>query len=170
MRIFSILVLLLLAVCPPAAFAEDAAAPSVQAQDDASYAKRLELARKMHEINPARDQINAAIDQAAESQPEQEREAFKTAMRSVLNFQAIEKISIDAMAEVYTERELQAMVNYYSLPEAKSAGEKQMKYSEKVYPEIIRMLDQAMMRVRTGGTSVAPSAADEPEPPPSASP
>lgn len=114
-------------------------------------AKRLELSKKMHEINPTADQINAAIDDVALAQPEAEREAFKLAMRNALNYEALDKISTDAMAEVYTEAELQAMVDYFSKPEAQSAAKKEEQYNAKVYPEITRMLDQAMMRVRTGG-------------------
>ena len=77
-------------------------------------------------------------------------------MRGVLNYQAIEKISIDAMAETYTLPELQAMVDYYSKPEAISAAAKDQAYGQKVYPEIMRMLDAAMMKVRTGGDASAP--------------
>jgi hypothetical protein len=69
-----------------------------------------------------------------------------------LNYEALEKISIDAMAETYTVAELEAMNEYYSKPEAKSAQPKYSNYANKVFPEITRMLDEAVMRVRTGGT------------------
>lgn len=126
------------------------AAPAPQ-QDPATLEQRVTLAKKMHEIRPTQDQVFAAIDQVAQSQPESERADFVAAMRSILNIAAIEKMSVDAMAETYTAEELKAMVDYYSKPEAKSAAEKDVIYSGKVYPEIIRMLDQAMMRIRTGG-------------------
>ncbi len=120
-------------------------------QDPADLDARLELARKMHEINPTRPQIDAAIEDVASRQPPNEQEAFRTAMRGALNYQAIEKISIDAMAETYTKPELEAMVEYFGKPEAKSAALKDTIYNKKVYPEIARMLDQSIMRVRTGG-------------------
>jgi len=123
---------------------------SAQAAQDEGYRHRLELAKKMHELRPTKDQVYEAIDRVAENQPEAERETFVAAMRNVLNYRAIENISVEAMAETYTEAELQAMVEYYSRPEAISAAAKDAEYSQKVYPEIIRMLDQAMMRVRTG--------------------
>lgn len=143
----------LLMICG-SALAQDKVNPpsaAVAAQDDATLAKRVELATKMHEIRPTRDQVNQAIEQIAMTQPEKEREAFKAAMREILNYRAIEKISIDAMADTFTEPELQAMVDYYSKPEARSASDKDGLYRSKVYPEIIRMLDAAMMRVKTGG-------------------
>lgn len=121
-------------------------------EDDPTYEKRLELARQMHEFRSTRDQVYSAIDQVAESQPEAEREAFRTAMRQALNYKAIEKISLDAMTEIYTVEELQAMIDYYSKPEAASARAKDKDYAAIVYPEIIRMLDKTMMQVKTGGT------------------
>ncbi len=118
---------------------------------DADYDKRHDLSVTMHKFHPAREQVEAAIEQAAQSQEPGEQEAFRTAMRNVLNYEAIEKISIDAMADIYSAAELQAMVDYYSKPEAKTASKKDPEYANRVYPEIVKMLDQAMMRVRTGG-------------------
>jgi hypothetical protein len=146
------------------AFAQDAAVPASAPvttgaplgsppMDEASVARRAELAKKIHDLRPTRDQVHAAIDQAAATQPPEEQESFRMAMRNVLNYQAIEKISIDAMVEIYTEPELQAMYDFYSKPEAKNASAKEDQYAGKVYPEIMRMLDEAMMRVRTGSTT-----------------
>lgn len=145
------IILAALLICGPAVAQENVNPASAAAQDEATLAKRVELAKKMHEIRPTREQVNAAIDQVAIMQPEKEREAFKSAMREILNYQAIEKISVDAMAETFTQEELDAMVEYYSKPVAKSASDKEGIYRAKVYPEIIRMLDAAMMRVKTGG-------------------
>lgn len=84
------------------------------------------------------------------SRPEGERETFKTAMRNVFNVTALEKISTDAYAESFTVEELRAMVEYYSKPEAISATEKFQNYANIVYPEIMRMLDRAAIRIKTG--------------------
>ncbi len=114
---------------------------------------KMALAAKMHEIRPAADQINAAIEQVAMSIPAQDREAFKLAMQKVLNYEVLEKLSIESMARVYTLGELEAMVEYYSKPEAMSAMEKMDQYYELVEPKIIEMLDEAMMKVRMGETA-----------------
>jgi hypothetical protein len=129
------------------------ASVQITPQDPSTLDQRLALAKKMHDIRPTRDQVYIAIDQVASGQPENEREPFRQAMRNILNYKAIEKISIDAMAETYTPAELTAMVDYYSKPEAKSASDKDQAYAAKVYPEIVRMLDQAMMRVKTGAAN-----------------
>jgi hypothetical protein len=154
-RFLSVLLLALVAM-PTLVLAADTA-PAVEAapkQDPADLDERIALSKEWHKLMPisVREQIDAAVDQVAQTQPENEREVFKANMKAVLNYQALEKISIDAMADTYTVAELKAMNEYYAKPEAKSAQPKYNTYANIVFPEITRMLDQAMMRVRTGGT------------------
>lgn len=118
------------------------------AQDDD---KRLELAKKMHELRPTKNQVMQAIEVVSQRVEESKRPAFEGAMMNAMDFKAIEKISIDAMTETFTVPELEAMVEYYSKPEAQSASDKLPDYQRKVGPEIIRMIDKAMMKVKTGG-------------------
>lgn len=120
-------------------------------QDPSTLEKRVELAQKMHNIRPTSEQVQSAIVRASESVPLEERESFIAAMSTVLNYKAIERISVDAMAEVYTVPELEAMVAYYSRPEAKTASkEKSKRWTAVINQEIGSVIDKAMMRVRTG--------------------
>lgn len=112
--------------------------------------KRLELSRKMHELRPTKAQVMQAIEVVSQRVAEENRPAFEGAMMNAMDFKAIEKISIDSMAETFTEAELEAMVEYYTKPEAQSASDKLPEYQRKVGPEIIRMIDKAMMKVKTG--------------------
>lgn len=113
--------------------------------------RRQELAVQMNERRPASAQVDIAIRQIAEQLPESDRDGFITFMKNNLDYKAIENISIDAMAETFTVEELEAMVEYYSKPEALSASEKLPEYQKKVSPEITRMIDKVMMKARTGG-------------------
>ncbi len=127
-------------------------AVSAQAEQG-SIETRLELADKMLAINPPRDQVRAAIDQYIKiymsANPLSEQEQFRTAMLGVLNYKALEGVSREAYADLFTEAELAAMIEYYSKPEAISARAKLGQLDAKIYPEIIRMIDQAIMRTRT---------------------
>ncbi|PCK00078.1 MAG: hypothetical protein COA45_04145 [Zetaproteobacteria bacterium] len=113
-------------------------------------AKKIALAREMHKIRPTRVQVDSAIQRASLSMPSRDRRAFIGAMKGMLNYNAIERISVDAMLETYTLKELDAMVEYYSKPEATSASDKVGYWASLVQPEIINMIDKAMMRIRTG--------------------
>ncbi len=119
-------------------------------KDKAVLAKKIALAREMHKIRPTRTQIDSAIQRSSFALPARDRRAFVDAMKGMLNYNAIERISVDAMIETYTLKELDAMVKYYSKPEAKSASDKVVSWARIVQPEIVNMIDKAMMRIRTG--------------------
>lgn len=113
-------------------------------------AKKISLAREMHKIRPTREQVDSAVNRASLVMPARERQSFIDAMKGMLNYNAIERISIDAMIETYTLKELDAMVTYYSKPEAKSASDKISNWASIVQPEVVNMIDKAMMRIRAG--------------------
>lgn len=113
-------------------------------------AHKLELAKKMHQIRPTSQQIDSAIQQVARRLPEQQRQQFVTIMTESLNYNAIERISIDAMVDVFTLKELEAMVEYYSKPEAVSASDKMSDWAKVVQPEIASLIDKALMKIRLG--------------------
>jgi len=129
------------------AFAMPAMAQDQTATDEA---RKRELAQEMHEIRPSDQQVNAAIERLAQTYPPEQREAFKLAMSRALNYKAVEHISIEAMMETYTLPELEAMVAYFRQPEARSASDKYEDYAAKVRPELIKLIDKALMRVRAG--------------------
>ena len=130
----------------------DRAQAEKQVDNPDDFPRRLNLARTMHNIRPAREQVNDAIDRVAATLATSQQQVFKDTMRRVLDYRTIENISINAMAETFSVEELEAMVAYYSTPEAQSISEKYAQYEQQVSPEIVRMIDKAMMRVKTGGT------------------
>lgn len=124
-----------------------AAAPSDAAAD---FARRVELATEMHKLRPTAEQVDAAVESVSRQLPPEQASNFKVNAGNLLNYRAIEKISINAMAETFTTGELESMVEYYSKPEAKSIAGKYETYQQKVGPEIVKMIDRAIMRMRTG--------------------
>ncbi len=119
-------------------------------EDKKILKQKIDLARKMHEIRPTRDQIDSAVARASMALPSYDRKGFVDSMSMMLNYNAIERISIDAMIETYTLLELTSMVEYYSKPEALSASKKVINWASIVQPEIISMIDKALMRIKTG--------------------
>jgi len=132
------------------ALEEAVAEAKAENEDDALLAKKIKLAKEMHKIRPTREQVNSAVRKASMSLSEYEQASFISAMESMLNYNAIERISVDAMVETYSHKELVSMVEYFSKPEAMSASKKILPWARKVQPEIAHMIDRAMMRIRTG--------------------
>ncbi|MEM7679768.1 MAG: DUF2059 domain-containing protein [Pseudomonadota bacterium] len=119
---------------------------------DDGFEKRLEIAKQIQEVRPVKDQVDGAIDQYIASRiPLTQQASYRRALEKAVSYKALEKISADAYAETFTEEELRAMLDYYKKPESVSAAKKVPQYTGIVLPEIARMLDRAMMRVRTGG-------------------
>lgn len=121
-----------------------------EAAADTTLQKRIELAREMHKINPTRDQVHSALERVAATKPASQRRDFIIKMNEILHYKAIEKVSIDAMVELYTLEELEAMVAFHGSDIGKSIKEKHPQWTAKLAPEIIRMMDVAYMRLRTG--------------------
>lgn len=126
-------------------------APAFAQGDD--FPQRLKLAEKMLEIRPAKQQletaINAYLERAMAGASENDKEVVRSALLKIMNPKALEKITVDSYAEIFTLKELEAMVAYYNQPEARSASDKQEQLNAQIAPEIVRMLDQALVRFRT---------------------
>lgn len=120
------------------------------AADLAAWQRRLELAQKIQAIQPVRGQVESAIDKMAETMPAEKRASFRAEMLTVLNGKAVEKITQDAMADIYTEAELKTLLEFYSKPEAQSAKKKDQQYAQRVFGQILQLIDQAKMRSITG--------------------
>lgn len=114
--------------------------------------RKLELAERMHELQPIEPRIDNAINALTEGFPEDQRNVMKVRLKRLMNIPAIEVVSIETMAEIYTLAELEAMVAYYELPEARSAVAKDSEYGTRLGAHIFRMVDRALMELRAGET------------------
>lgn len=112
--------------------------------------QRIALAEKMHDIWPVRTKVEDALDIAAQSFPEDQRDKFKSGMRKAIKYDQLEEESIAAMAKLFTVAELQKMVDFYGSPEGKSVSAKTDDYMKALEPVMTKMLDQALIEVRTG--------------------
>ena len=123
-----------------------------QAQDD-DFVQRLVLAEQMVEIRPIDKQLSRAIDAYITNYmfnaSEADQDVFREAMKRLMNPKALEKVAVDAYAETFTLKELEAMVEYFSKPEAQSASDKQRQLNARITPEIGQMFDRALIKLRT---------------------
>jgi hypothetical protein len=113
-------------------------------------AKRLELAEKMHEVWPIRVRVEKALESVSEGFPEEKRAEVKAAMRKSIQFDQLEEESIKAMAEIFTEEELQAMIDFYGSETGRAISAKTQDYELALRPVMIKMVDKAILDVRTG--------------------
>jgi hypothetical protein len=149
MRPFLILALAVM-LCGPAFAQAEATAPTAPAEPADDNAARTELAIKMHEIWPVGTRVEEAIKMVAQNIPEGEREAFKARMRKAIDQKTLEQESVAAMAKTFTADELKAMVTFYGSPEGRSISAKTDDYMKILQPVMVKMLDGALLKMRTG--------------------
>ena len=154
MRYF--LFILLVSAFPMSAMAQEdgtpvSAAETLPAEEQVS-AEQLQLAKKMHDIWPIRSRIETAIDMVAQNAPPAKQAELKARMRRAIQFDQVEEESIRAMAATFTAQELQAMINFYGSDTGRSISAKTQDYEAVMRPVIVKMLDKAMLDLKTGMT------------------
>lgn len=125
-------------------------APIKALGEDDDYEARLELSRQMHEIWPIRTKMEGALDTVSEQVPQQERLKFKAGMRKAIQFEALEEASIDAMADIFTSAELEAMIAFYGSKEGRAVSHKTSDYERALQPTLVKMIDKALLDVKLG--------------------
>lgn len=125
-------------------------APIKDIAETDNYDERLNLSRKMHEIWPVRPKVENALDIVAETIPQQERLRFKAALRKAIQFEALEQASVEAMADIFTAKELQAMIAFYGSKEGRSVSFKTSDYEQALQPSLVKMIDKALLDVKLG--------------------
>ncbi len=120
------------------------------AQEEAVSQKQLELAGKMHEIWPIRTRVESAIDAVSQNFPPEKQAEMKAKMRKNIQFDQLEEESTKAMASIFTEEELQAMIDFYGSDTGRAISAKTSDYELALRPVIIKMMDKAMLDLRTG--------------------
>ncbi len=127
-----------------------------QSADDPSIESRQALAEQMNEIRPLRQQLESAVDKIAGKLPEKDRKALTKNILSSVDDKKLETVSVDAMVEIFTEAELKRMVDYFGSDEAQSISKKLVIYQGMIQPEIVKMLDKALMEARIGKSEIKP--------------
>ncbi len=136
---------------------EPAAAPVTAETPQDDKAKRLELARELHDVRRIKDRVLSDFDRIAAGLPESDQEDFKVYMEQSVDFDALEKKSIEIAAEVYTADELKAMVDYYSSNAGRSAEAKGEEYSKRFGDILQQKVDAAIMASKYGAQNGASS-------------
>lgn len=115
---------------------------------------REKLARQFHRANPPSQIVDSAIIQISQSiKDEAERKRYVKAMQVLMDIEGVESMSLKALVDTFTTEELGFLVDIYSSPVGKKTLAKVSDYQKIVTPEITKRLDEALMKMHTGGGS-----------------
>jgi hypothetical protein len=92
-----------------------------------------------------RERLFKAMDVLTQFMTPTEKASFWTKMKVAMPADKVNAVSIQAMADTYTEDELKAMLSFYSSPAGQSAEAKRSAYEKRVGPEFTKLLDQAVI-------------------------
>lgn len=112
----------------------------------------LELAKQMHEIWPIRTRIETAIEAVAENFPQEKQAEVKAKIRKSIQYDQVEEESIKAMATTFSADELKAMIGFYGSDTGRSISAKTQDYEMAMRPVVVKMMDKAMLDLKTGLT------------------
>lgn len=118
---------------------------------DLDRAERIRLSKDLHDIRKSRERINNMIMSAAEAVPVADREDFQRYVQLKVDYDTLEKKSIEYAAEVYTAPELKAMISYFGSPDGQAAEAKGEKFSSKIGKDIIKEIDTAILAAKYDG-------------------
>ncbi len=118
---------------------------------DFDKAERIKLSKDLHDIRNIRERINAVISSAADTIPPEDREDFQRYVQLKVDYDTLEKKSIEYAAEVYTAPELKAMISYFGSPDGQSAEAKGETFSQKIGKDIFAQVDDAILAAKYDG-------------------
>jgi hypothetical protein len=116
----------------------------VMADDTADLASRLKLAKEYSQQVPVADEVKTTIDALAIQVPMDQRVIFRSVLERTIKADQLEAVSEMALAEVFTQEELQALVDFYATPEGQAARVKMPQYQDRLKPVLEQMIRNAV--------------------------
>lgn len=117
---------------------------------------RLKLARDYVAILPIEEDIKKAIDDVLPRIPIEQRALYRSIADSGVDYNRVRTAAQLNLAEIFTENELKAMIDFYSKPEGKSIREKMATYDVRMNPVMGEVMQAFAKRLQEAGITVNP--------------
>ena len=115
-----------------------------QSPDQNAMARKLTLAKQYSEIVPVEDEVSKAIESLVVQVPKDNRVLFQSILERNIKVPQLKTASEVALSEVFTEKELQALIAFYSTEEGRAVREKMPVYQERLQPVLEQMVRDAL--------------------------
>lgn len=115
-----------------------------QEESSADLAKKIDLAKQYSQVVPVQDEVNTAIENLVLQVPKDDRVLFKSILERTIKVPQLQKTSEMALADIFSEQELQALVTFYSSPEGMAVREKMPEYQQRLKPVLEQMIRESL--------------------------
>lgn len=116
----------------------------IMAEEPSDLAKKLELAKQYSAIISVKEEVEKTIDDLIIQVPADKRVILKSALERNIKVEQLQSVSEMALADVFTVKELAALVSFYATPEGKAIKEKMPNYQSRLEPILAQMIRDAV--------------------------
>jgi len=116
----------------------------VVAQDTSDMAKKLKLAKRYSTSVPVAKEIDKSIEELVVQVPVEKRVLLKSTLERNIKIDQLQSVSEMALADVFTVKELEALVRFYETSEGKAIKEKMPEYQSRLEPILGQMIRNAV--------------------------
>ena len=102
------------------------------------------MAKQYSQVVPVQDEVNTAIENLVLQVPKDDRVLFKSILERTIKVPQLQKTSEMALADIFSEQELQALVTFYSSPEGMAVREKMPEYQQRLKPVLEQMIRESL--------------------------
>ncbi|MCB1538079.1 MAG: DUF2059 domain-containing protein [Rhodospirillales bacterium] len=148
-KLFALLALLLLAFAG-AAYATSPESPP----GGAVTTERLALAKKYIADVPVEAEVRAAIEQMSNMVAPDQR-ALYSSLAGGIDYAKLREAAELAVAQIFTDKEIQAMIDFYGSPEGKSIQTKMPQYESKMQPVMEQVLRGFVEKLQANNVMVS---------------
>lgn len=133
-----------------------ASATTAATAPEAYSAEKLELAKKYVATVPVENDIKRAVEELALKIKPEQRVLYRSLAEKSIDYNRLRAAAELATAELFTEKEIEAMTAFFSSPEGQSVRAKLPKFEERMQPIMIEVMQSFAMKLQENNITPMP--------------
>ena len=123
-------------------------ATSTMASSSTASPERLALAKQYIASVPVEDEIKAAIEQMSRSIQADQRVLFRSLADSTIDYNKLRTAAETATADIFTESEIKAMIEFFGSEDGKAIRAKLPQYEARIQPVLNDVLQAFVIKLQ----------------------
>lgn len=116
--------------------------------------ERLKLARQYIASVPVEDEVKAAVDALSKNIREDQRVLFRSLAESSIDYARLRAAAELATAEIFTEDEIKAMIEFFGSDTGKAIRKKLPQYEARIQPVLTEVLHKFVVKLQENNVTL----------------